>query len=347
MHPEKNLIKVEGNIIETLPIHCEKNIRREKEPFREVRKTVNGTIEIDHHSRQWTGFDWDVLMAVFALSKINGDARKFPATKKDISDILGLKYNPGTGQSIKESMKEWGAAIYYSGSFYDVNKKKYTTTGSGTTHTLSHYFVDDKEMKEEKISGRDIRQGSWIAIGEVFWESLKNNYFKLINWDAYKLLPRGWVRKTYLFIEKRLGSKTDYKENLESLIRSVTGKETLTATDVKNFKRRTLKELSHLYDYKYTNGLLTITRAEHIACRIRQAQLFPRLKQKPLNDWDNEILEKVSKFCGRDDKYFRNTVSKYIRRLGPERVYAAMKDTETSQANDRDKYLIHLLKITL
>jgi len=67
----------------------------------------------------------------------------------------------------------------------------------------------------------------------------------------------------------------------------------------------------------------------------------------PLDDWAKDVLDKVVVFCGRDDEYFKNTISKYIRRLGPDQVYAAMKDTECAQADDKDKYLIHLLKTTL
>ncbi|MDZ7586411.1 MAG: hypothetical protein U0946_01535, partial [Patescibacteria group bacterium] len=265
MRPEKNLIEVEGNIIETLPIHCERNVKRNSGGLREITKRPSGTIEIDHHSRYWTEFDLDVIMAIFGLSKVNGEARKFNATKKDIANMLGLKYNPETGREINESMREIAATLHYSGSFYDVSGKKYSATGA--THLFSYYFVDAVDMKRNKISGRAVRKESWISIGEEIWQSLKSGYYKIIDLETYKLLPRGWVRKTYLFIEKRLGGKSEYTENLESLIRSITGKEIITANDKNLFKRRTLKKLSHFYNYKFENGLLTITRAEHIACR--------------------------------------------------------------------------------
>lgn len=337
MKKEIKLVKIEGNIIESLPIHCEKGIKRSESPFKEIVKLSKGTIEIVHKSRYWTGFDLDVLISIFALSKSKGEVRLFSATKEDIADILEIKYDT---QMIKESLEELSASIlYYDLTFYDIDQKKYIATGG--TSLISYHLITKEERMKLNISPWDIRKGSFIAIGDIIWQSLKNGYYKLIDINSYKNLAHGWARKTYLYIEKRLGKdRNKYQENYTNFLTNIFSQET-KKREKENFKR-TLKALSHLYNFKISNDILTITRK----AEMEQAHSLFRIRQSPLTDWEKEILEQSCYLCNRSDEYFRNTISKYIRQLGTTEVYGAIKDTETSQANNKDRYLIHLLKIT-
>jgi len=343
---QTDLVKVEGNIIETLPFHCEHDIKRNPEGIRETIKLPNGTIMIDHHSRYWTGFDAGVLLAAFVLSKENNEAKDFNATMKDIADVLGLNYNdPKIRRRIRASMRELTAAIHYEGTFYDIKRGVYSVAGAD--HILSYKFFSPTEMKKYKLSGRDVGKESWISIGKIFYESLKNGYYKLIDIERYKSLPQGWTRLAYSLIEKRLGSKTCYSQDLKELIKKITFKEEITPIDVRNFKQRVLKKLSHLYKFKFENGNVIISRAR-VGQRVnRQAKLFAYPKNPPLVGYDLEILNKACKVCGKgdDDKYFRNTITKYIRLLTADLVNMRIYDVQQSNAaKDKGKVLITMLK---
>src|SRR3989304_7410443 len=112
----KDIVKVEGNSIETFPAHYDhKTIGDNKV---ETIKTTKGEISFWHLTRYFTGFDMDILVAIGSLFKKNRENRRFTALPLDIIKELGLSNSPFNKSMVKKSIDEIaGTTIHYNGSW--------------------------------------------------------------------------------------------------------------------------------------------------------------------------------------------------------------------------------------
>lgn len=77
--------------------------------------------------------------------------------------------------------------------------------------------------------------------------------------------------------------------------------------------------------------------------QVSQSRAAPPPRKK-LTSYGEYVLERACIFCNRDDDYFKNVIRKYIFLRGANLVAGAMGDTRDSNAESKDRYLIHLLK---
>ncbi|PKN02220.1 MAG: hypothetical protein CVU77_00015 [Elusimicrobia bacterium HGW-Elusimicrobia-1] len=451
------IIKVEGNFIETFPAHFERPRGHKNRATTETIATANGKITVRHNSRLFSAFDKDVLLAAFALAQRTGQ-RRFRAVLSDFARVMRINPFGKNLVKIRESLNELAMTpAEFTESWRDAQNRRYTS--EAVTSFIAYRLVDRRKIMETKLSPKEIRDGSWIAIPDIFYDSITNGYFKYIDAEVYFSLPSGITRAAYLYLEKRLGIKNHYEEKIDSAIANII-KRPPTPKDIKNFKYRTIAKLSGAFRFdktKLDNGTLAIARqlplrgaasvtattavlattaaakvaaeekadaaaaaetaaiagaeeAEVSAAVANEAataneNFFPHTAatadgnftprhaasvstdlpsnpappsirgvarpvrlplpknlaangttaqvsqpraapppRKKLTSHGEYVLERACIFCNRDDDYFKNVIKKYIFILGSDLVDGAIGDTRDSNAESKDRYLIHLLK---
>lgn len=332
-------VKLEGNIIENLPI-----IYSHKTNLKELKKTISlniGTLTIRYHKDlgPLVGFDLDTLIATSLICAEHGYTQKFPATAQRVRETLKLSKCGENINRVGESLLRLaGTFLQFHGSFYDFNNHRYA--GTAAFHILSYYFFSKAERKN--VTMKELFENSFIEWDSLVYTNLMEGYFKYINTEIYFSLPSGITRGTYLYLEKRLGKKEFYSENLKNLIKNITHEEKISKRDLYNFKTRTLEHLKEIYRIEIKNKLLTISRKH----QVRQLKFPIKIPRPELSAYEQEVLDVAVFECKpKDEEYFKNTIKKFMRTMGPERVRAAITDTlSRTGPQPLDRYLITLLK---
>ena len=330
---KKEQVKIESNLIENLPIHFSRKPNKWKE--KEIVKLKNGELIVRQHRDlgYFYPFDVDVLMATWAICGQCGYEQKFPATAQQVRKKLQLKTSGKNLKMVAMSLLRLSqTGLEYKGSFYDFNTQKYT--GHASFHVLEFYFFDKEERKLRHVTMKEIFKLSYIKFSDIIFDSFLKGYFKYIDFNTYLSLPSGLTRMTYLYIEKRLGKKETYAENIEGVLKSVTHNETIPSQEVRDFKRRTIPHLKEIYHVKVNGRILTITKKA-------RTRFIP---QEPLSDHEEYVLDHACQECGRTDDFFKNTIRKYMRILGSQMVDGLIGETKYNKPRDMSRYLIDLLK---
>ncbi|PKM97438.1 MAG: hypothetical protein CVU77_06040 [Elusimicrobia bacterium HGW-Elusimicrobia-1] len=259
---KQEIIKVEGNFIELFPARFERARSRRSRPDSPVETiiTPNGKITVNHHSRLFSAFDMDVMLAAFALAYRHTE-RRFQAVLADFARVMRLNPFGKNLVKIRESLNELALTpAEFVESWRDNKNRRYTS--EAVTSFIAYRLVARREIVESKLSPKEIRDGSWIAIPDLFYDSIDGGYFKYIDTEVYFSLPSGLSRAAFLYLEKRLGLKNYYEENIGSALANII-KRPAKPQDIKDFKRRTLPKLSGVFHFdktKLDNGTLVIAR---------------------------------------------------------------------------------------
>lgn len=341
-HPKK--IKLEGNIIENLPIIYSHKTNLKTEQLKRVINLKEGTLIVRYHKDlgPLVGFDLDTLITVSLICAQYNYIKKFPATAQLIRKILGLyKCGENINRVGESLLRLAGTFLQYNGSFYDYKNHKHVCTAA--FHILSYYFFNKEEKKN--VTMKELFQNSYIEWDSLIHSNLLEGYFKFINTEVYFSLPTGITRGAYLYLEKRLGTKESYSENLKNILKNVTHQENIDRYDVKNFKKRSLESLKEIYHISIKNKILTISKIH----KARQLKFPIKLPRPSLTEYEQEILDTAILTCKPSNPdYFRNTIKKYIQTFGVDRVKGAISDTQSRQGKQPpDRYLITLLKNTV
>ena len=330
---KKEQIKIESNLIESIPIRFSRKHKRWNE--KEIINLNEGTLTVRYHKD--LGFlmpmDIDVLLGVWDLCRESNYTRKFPATVQRIRETIQLSKCGRNLNKVAKSLHRLAlTGLEYNGSFYDLNNQKYTRVG--LFHLFECSFFTKKERKERHVTMEEILKMSYIEFSNIVFDSFLNGYFKYIDFDTYLSLPSGLTRMTYLYVEKRLGKKETYSENIENTLRSITHNEVIPSQDIRNFKRRELPHLKKIYHLSLNGRILTITKKA-------RTRFMP---QEPLSDHEEYVLDRACQECRRTDDFFKNTIRKYMRILGSQMVDGLIGETKYNKPRDMSRYLIDLLK---
>lgn len=329
---KKEQIKIESNLIESLPIRFSHKPNKWKE--KEIINLNQGTLTARYHKDlgHFIPFDMDVLMTAWALCRENEYTKKFPATIQKIREKLQLSKGGNKINRIAKSILRLSqTGLEFNGSFYDLNTQKYTSHKGFTI--LEFNFISKKERTVRRVTMQEIFKMSYIEFSTNVFESFLNGYFKFIDFDTYLSLPYGLSRMTFLYLEKRLGKKESYSENIEGLLKSITHNEIVPNQEVRDFKRRTIPHLKEIYHVKVGGRILTITKKA-------RTRFMP---QEPLSDHGQYVLDRACQECGRTDDFFKNTIKKYMRILGSQMVDGLIGEAKYYKPTDLGRYLIDLL----
>ena len=330
---KKEQIKIESNLIESLPIRFSRKPKRWNE--REIINLNQGTLIVRYHKDLgfFIPFDMDVLMTTWALCRENNYTKKFPATVQKIREKLHLPKGGNKINNIVKSILRLAlTGLEFNGSFYDLNTQKYISHKGFTV--LEFNFISKKERTIRHVTMQEIFKMSYIELSTNVFESFLNGYFKYIDFDTYLSLPYGLSRMTFLYLEKRLGKKETYSENIEGILKSITHNENITSHDVRNFKFRNIPDFNKIYNVKVRGRILTITKKSRL-------RFIP---QEPLTEHEEYVLNRACQECSRDDDFFKNTIKKYVRILGSQMVDGLIGEAKYYKPTDLSRYLIDLLK---
>ncbi len=337
---KKEAVKVEGNFIESFLVHFDKTT---KKPINltEIFKNKNSTLIIRHESRYFTAFDLDVLIAIFTFAKLHDYQQDFKITPSDIAKIMKISDSGENKTRIKNSIREIaGSPVYYNGNWYNISEQKYRSEGGFTF--LQYHFVTREDKVNGKMSVKQIKDKSWIAISPIIAKSLAAGYFKYIDTEIYFSLPTGMARLAFLYLEKRLGKKMFYEENMTSFLFNILKREIKTK-DVKNFKQRIIPALSEVYNFdtlKLKEGVFQVSHKK----QVKQLEFFPKVRRPKLSAHAEYVLDRACQVCGREDDFFKNVVKKYVFKLGSDLVDSLVGECQAYTAENKSKYFIHLLK---
>ena len=338
MQNNNEIVKVEGNLIETFPVHFSHSEYKDRV---EIIETNNGKVEYWHMTRAFTGFDQDIWVAISSLVKKHGETQKISVLPSDIISELGLSDSPNNKQLVKNSLDELsGTSVKYSGSWRGADGEYGVT---GRFNLFSYRFVTKHDLKTKKeLHGcKSAREASYIKLSDELYESLtKGGYYKYIDMGTYRQLPVGMARRAYLYIEKRMGKRHEYEEDFKGFISHITFTANVSANDKKHFKHRILPALSSLYCFTF--------KGEHIVVRKSAVQTFlpftPRKRRAKLTEHGEYVLNRACEFAGREDDHFKNVIKKYIHLLGSEIVDGLIGECRDYNPDSKEKYFIHLLK---
>jgi len=334
-------VKIEGNIIENLPIIYSQETNLRTDQLKHIIKLKEGTLTVRYHKDlgPLTGSDLDTLIAVSLICAQYGYTQKFPATAQKVRKMLGLYKSGENIKRVGESLlKLAGTFMQFHGSFYNYHNRKYV--GTAAFHLLSYYFFSEKEKRE--VTMKELFQNSFVEWNSLIYTNLVEGYFKFINTKEYFSLTPGITRGAYLYLEKRLGKKESYSENIKNLLKNITHQEEVSKHEMYHFKIRTLEALKQIYYIKIANKILTISKV-HKPHQLK----FPIKTPRPeLTEHEEEVLNMAEAICEpKTPEYFRNTIKKFIHVLGADRVSGAISDTQARQGKQPpDRYLITLLK---
>lgn len=334
-------VKIEGNIIENLPIIYSQETNLRADQLKHIIKLKEGTLTIRYHKDlgPLTGSDLDTLVAASLICAEHGYTQKFPATAQQVRKMLGLSKSGENIRRVGESLlKLAGTFLQFHGSFYNYHNRKYT--GTAAFHVLSYYFFSEKEKRE--VTMKELFQNSFIEWDSLIHTNLTEGYFKFINAKEYFSLTPGITRGAYLYLEKRLGKKKSYSENIKNLLKNITHQEEISKHEAYHFKIRTLEALKQIYHIKIANKILTISKVH----KPHQLKFPIKVPRPELTEHEQEILNIAEAICKpKNPEYFRNTIKKFIHALGADRVNGAITDTRSRQGKQPpDRYLITLLK---
>jgi len=337
-------VKIEGNIIENLPIIYSQETNLTIDQLKYIIKLKEGTLTVRYHKDlgPLTGSDLDTLIAVSLICAQNGYSQKFPATAHKVRKMLGLSKSGENIKRVGESLlKLAGTFLQFHGSFYNYHNRKYT--GTAAFHLLSYYFFSEKEKKE--VTMKELFQNSFIEWDNLIYTNLVEGYFKFINTKEYFSLTSGITRGAYLYLEKRLGKKESYSENIKNLLKNITHQEEISKHEVYHFKIRTLETLKQVYHIKIANKVLTISKIH----KPHQMKFPIKVPRPDLTEYEQGILTLAITICKpKNPEYFKNTIKKFIHVLGVDRVKGAISDTQSRQGKQPpDRYLITLLKSSI
>ena len=334
-------VKIEGNIIENLPIIYSQETNLKTDQLKRIIKLKDGTLTVRYHKDlgPLTGSDLDTLIAISLICAQYGYTQKFPATAHKVRRMLGISNCGENINRVGESLlKLAGTFLQFHGSFYDFRNRKYT--GTAAFHILSYYFFTEKEKRE--VTMKELFQNSFIEWDSLIYTNLMEGYFKFINTKEYFSLTPGITRGAYLYLEKRLGTKESYSENIKNLLKNITHQDEISKFEIYHFKIRTLETLKQIYHIEIKNKILTISKL-HKAHQLK----FPiKLPRPELTPYEHEVLAIAMAKCKpKNSEYFENTIKKFIHTLGADRVKAAITDTlSRTGPQPLDRYLITLLK---
>jgi len=330
---KKEQIKIESNLIESIPICFSRKPNKWKE--KEILNLNQGTLTARYHKDlgHFIPFDMDVLMTAWALCRENDYTKKFPATIQKIREKLQLpKGGNKINKIVKSILRLSMTGLEFNGSFYDLNTQKYISHKGFTI--LEFNFISKKERTVRHVTMQEIFKMSYIEFSTNVFESFLNGYFKFIDFNTYLSLPYGLSRMAFLYLEKRLGKKESYSENIEGVLKSITHNEVIPSQEVRDFKRRTIPHLKEIYHVKVNYRILTITKKA-------RTRFMP---QEPLSDHEEYTLDHACQECNRTDDFFKNTIRKYMRILGSQMVDGLIGETKYNKPRDMSRYLIDLLK---
>ncbi len=136
-------IKLEGNIIENLPIIYSHKTDFKIDQLKRVIKLKDGTLTVRYHKDlgPLVGFDLDTLIAVSIICSQYNYIKKFPATAHVVRRTLGLYKSGENIKRVGESLLRLaGTFLQFHGSFYDFKNRKRIATAA--FHVLSYFFFN-------------------------------------------------------------------------------------------------------------------------------------------------------------------------------------------------------------
>lgn len=164
----------------------------------------------------------DVLLALFRIhlkNNKNGFYRNKTAKKAHIpqrihftylglANELGYKVMGGAlKKKLEKSIKKLNeATIYNKFAIMDAEKKKYITTfkGEKSCRILKNYTSYEKEthLREEGrlLNPQEILDYQYIEIDDFFFNNMCNDYFKVYDYEMYKLLKMNISKKLFLIL---------------------------------------------------------------------------------------------------------------------------------------------------
>lgn len=164
----------------------------------------------------------DVLLALFRIhlkNNKNGFYRNKTSKKSDIpqrihftylglANELGYKTMGGAlKRKLEKSIKKLNeTTIYNKFAIMDAEKNKYITTfkGEKSCRILKNYTSYEKEtyLKEEGklLNPNDILDYQYIEIDDFFFNNMCNDYFKVYDYEKYKLLKMSISKKLFLIL---------------------------------------------------------------------------------------------------------------------------------------------------
>ncbi|HCL4447225.1 TPA: hypothetical protein N2D16_002830 [Clostridium botulinum] len=253
---------LEGNLIEIPFI----SYYKEKEPLTAVEyvwvdsKGVEKTIEV--RGSKWGVPDeycFDVLTALFRLHMKQNKCIEF--------DIENQKWNMNKtiNFSLSELAREMGykslgknvfdkldialeilndTTIYNKagGTFLDVKTNTYLTPEKKesiriVTHYKS-YRYSNRDKDQKRINYREIKDYTSVKIDDFIYESLCNSYFKIFNYESYRLLKMGIAKKIYLLLSKWRANRSKVFLNWKTLYQKIP----LTDKKPEKYRRKRIRD---------------------------------------------------------------------------------------------------------
>ncbi|MEG2289663.1 MAG: hypothetical protein RSC24_06815 [Clostridium sp.] len=174
----------------------------------------------------------DVLLALFRIhlkNNKNGFYRNKKTKKSEIPQrihftYLGLANELGYKQmggalkkKLEKSIKKLNeTTIYNSFAIMDAEKKEYVATfkGEKSCRILKNYTSYEKKihLREEGklLNPQDILDYQYIEIDDFFFNNMCNDYFKVYDYEKYKLLKKNVSKKLFLILSTWSKSASKY-----------------------------------------------------------------------------------------------------------------------------------------
>jgi len=222
-------------------------------------------------------------------------------------------------------------------------------------------WVSDRQVKEETGYSHTTEARQKLIQLKYLYQGKLKNHCGQFSGLIYRIFQKIEPDRKFVIGSQELFVSADYTKTVESApsIRKVysrpynvlnseekpEGKDICPKTEEKpedrDFKekektKQKRKRKDFAANASLNNTETTKTPNPHLATPKNQSQL--------LTEHGKYVLHRASEFCQRDDKYFQNTIKKYILTLGSGIVDMCIGDCRDARPRNKAKYLIYLLE---